>query len=104
MAQQQISGGLVHDTPADLRQAIVADPKAVQAWESISEIARNEWICWVISVKQDKTRAHHVERVAAELAEGKRRPCCWIGCMHRTDKPVSPWVQKVLIDKQPQVK
>src|SRR5262249_20281416 len=62
------------------------------AWEDITPIARNEWICWVESVKKEETRRDHVERTAAELVEGKRRPCCWIGCIHRTDKPLSPSV------------
>ena len=66
------------------------------AWEDITPIARNEWICWVESVKKEETRRDHVERTAAELVEGKRRPCCWIGCTHRTDKPLSPSVRGVL--------
>lgn len=104
MMKKQISGGLVHDLPSDLEQAITGNPKALDAWESISIKARNEWICWTVSVKQQKTRNEHVKRACTELAEGKRRPCCWIGCIHRTDKPVSPWAQKVLIDKQPKAK
>jgi hypothetical protein len=102
--KQQLSGGLVHDLPADLAAALASNPKAVAAWESISVKARNEWICWTVSVKQDKTRQEHVKRVCSELAEGKRRPCCWVGCIHRTDKAVGAWAQKVLVDKQPRRK
>ncbi len=104
MLKKQISGGLVHDLPPDLEKAISNNPKSLTAWESISVKARNEWICWTVTVKQDKTRKEHIKRARAELAAGKRRPCCWVGCIHRTDKPVSPWAQKVLIDKQPQTK
>lgn len=82
--------------PADLRKALVADPKALAAWEDITPLARNEWICWTITVKQAATRKDHIERTVTELTEGKRRPCCWVGCIHRTDKPVSPSVQGVL--------
>jgi hypothetical protein len=32
------------------------------------------------------------------LREGKKRPCCWAGCIHRTDKAPSRWQQAVLID------
>ena len=98
---KKLSGGLVHDLPADLEKAIAADSKAREAWESISVKARNEWICWTVSVKQEKTRKEHVKRASAELAGGKRRPCCWMGCVHRTDKPLSPWAQKFLADKRP---
>ena len=33
-----------------------------------------------------------------ELLEGKKRPCCWAGCIHRTDKAPGRWQQAVLID------
>lgn len=94
--KKEISGGVVHDVPDDLRTALVADAKALAAWESLTPLARNEWICWAISVKKAETREEHVERVLTHLNEGKRRPCCWIGCVHRTDKAVSPSVRYVL--------
>jgi uncharacterized protein YdeI (YjbR/CyaY-like superfamily) len=92
----EITGGVVHKVPDDLRKTLAADPKALAAWESLTPLARNEWICWVISVKKPETREEHVGRVRVHLKEGKRRPCCWIGCIHRTDKPMSPSVQYVL--------
>lgn len=72
--------------PKDLKQALLSAPAAQTAWQSLTPLARNEWICWIISVKQAGTRAHHLRRTIAELQEGKRRPCCWMGCVHRTDK------------------
>lgn len=96
MAQKNISSGTVHTLPPDLRKALVADPAAREKWEDITPLARNEWICWTISVKQEVTRKDHVKRVCSELTEGMRRPCCWIGCTHRTDKKVSPSVQSIL--------
>jgi len=91
-----ISGGVVHNVPSDLREALISDPKASALWESLTPLARNEWICWTISVKKSETRRQHVERVRAELKEGMRRPCCWLGCIHRPDKPLSPSVRYVL--------
>jgi hypothetical protein len=88
-SKKTISGGTVHKLPADLRKALAASPKALAAWESRTPLARNEWICWTISVKMAETRREHVARVRSELIEGMRRPCCWAGCMHRTDKPLS---------------
>lgn len=73
--------------------------KALLAWEDITPLARNEWICWTISVKGKETRAAHVKRAVEELKEGKRRPCCWMGCVHRTDKPVNA-SQKYILNKQ----
>ncbi len=83
MTAMRISGGVVHNLPADLREALTSDAKALAAWEGITPLARNEWICWTISVKKDETRRQHVERVRSELKEGIRRPCCWPGCPHR---------------------
>ena len=62
MTTVRISGGVVHNLPADLREAIASDAKALAAWEDITPLARNEWICWTISVKKDETRRQHVER------------------------------------------
>ncbi len=96
MTAQNISGGVVHKLPADLREALASDSKALAAWESLTPLARNEWICWTTFVKREETRKQHVVRVRAELKEGVRRPCCWLGCIHRTDKQVSPSVQYIL--------
>lgn len=89
MTNVEISGGVAHPMPKDLQDALLASPKALTAWEDITPLSRNEWICWTISVKTGATRQNHVERVVSELIEGIRRPCCWVGCTHRTDKPMS---------------
>ena len=99
MTKQEIAGGTAHDLPSDLKKVLIANPKALAAWEDITPLARNEWICWTVTVKQQKTRDEHVKRVAEELVEGMRRPCCWIGCIHRTDKAMNP-TQKWLLSKK----
>lgn len=99
MAMKNVSGGTVHEIPADLKKALVSDSKALALWEKLTPLARNEWICWTIFPKQEKTRKEHVERVISELKEGIRRPCCWIGCIHRKDKAISPSVKWVLSKK-----
>ena len=83
MADRPISAGVVHELPPDLRDALLADPAALAEWEDITPLARNEWICWTISVKKAGTRREHVERALTQLKQGKRRPCCWPGCPHR---------------------
>ncbi|MCG5249653.1 YdeI/OmpD-associated family protein [Methylorubrum extorquens] len=57
-------------------------------------------MCWVEDAKQPTTRRRRIERMRDELFEGKKRPCCWAGCIHRTDKVPSRWQQAVLIDQQ----
>ncbi|MCO5060845.1 MAG: YdeI/OmpD-associated family protein [Kiritimatiellae bacterium] len=95
----KISGGLVHELPVDLARALI-EKDTIGAWEALSPIGRNEFICWVEDAKQEKTREKRILRTVEELLEGKRRPCCWVGCIHRTDKKPSKWQQDVLIDKK----
>lgn len=97
---KQISQGTVHKVPADLRSALMADTKSLALWEGLTPLARNEWICWVTSVKLEETRKHHIKRLVNELKEGKRRPCCWLGCIHRKDKALSPSVKGILAKKK----
>ncbi len=86
---KSISQGTAHTLPDDLKKALVNDREALSSWEDITPLSRNEWICWTISVKRQETRDEHVARVVSELKEGKRRPCCWVGCVHRSDKKPS---------------
>ncbi len=96
MTKRMISGGTAHGLPADMRKALSGNKEALAAWESLTPLARNEWICWVTFVKKAETRTEHVTRLVEELKDGKRRPCCWIGCIHRKDKAISPSVRGVL--------
>jgi uncharacterized protein YdeI (YjbR/CyaY-like superfamily) len=95
----KLSDGLVHKLPMDMAEALT-EKDVIGLWESLTPIARNEFICWIEDAKQDKTRAKRIQRAVEELLEGKKRPCCWAGCIHRTDKKPSKWQQDVLIDKK----
>ncbi|HEU0190584.1 MAG TPA: YdeI/OmpD-associated family protein [Mycobacterium sp.] len=83
MSDHDVSGGVVHALPADLRMALSANAPALDAWNDITPLARNEFICWIEDAKQQKTRERRIRRTQEELEEGKRRPCCWPGCQHR---------------------
>ena len=95
-AGRQVSGGTAHKLPPDLREALTSNKAALTIWQNLTPLARNEWICWTTFVKKEETRKDHVRRVISELKEGMRRPCCWIGCPHRSDKPISRSVQGIL--------
>ncbi|MBA3789366.1 YdeI/OmpD-associated family protein [Patescibacteria group bacterium] len=83
MIKKKIAGGTVHRMPADFHKAIAADPKVMDMWTDITPLARNEWICWVISAKKDETRARRITVGLDKMRKGMRRPCCWAGCPHR---------------------
>ena len=92
--------GTFHQAGIDLQTAVRARPDVLALWQSLTPLGRNEFICWVEDAKQSRTRQRRIARTCDELLEGKRRPCCWSGCIHRTDKLPSKWQQDVLIDKQ----
>jgi uncharacterized protein YdeI (YjbR/CyaY-like superfamily) len=73
----------LHEMPPDLQKVIDSSGQLQTAWNKLTPLARNEWICWVTIVKQEKTRLEHLERIQIELLEGQKRPCCWPGCPHR---------------------
>jgi len=99
VSKQTVSAGVVHRLPPDLKKALTADKAALAKWEDITPLARNEWICWVESVKTQEIRQQHVMRTVADLRKGKRRPCCWMGCVHRKDKPLSA-SQKFILSRR----
>ncbi len=78
-----LAGGVVHAMPEDLRNAIIATPSVRAMWDDITPLARNEWICWVISGKKAETRGIRIAKALSKLKGGMRRPCCWAGCGHR---------------------
>ena len=89
--------GTVHQPREDMRAAIVADDEVLALWQSLTPLARNEYICWVDDAKRAPTREKRIRRTVESLLEGKRRPCCWPGCVHRDDKEPSQWQRDNLL-------
>lgn len=79
----EIKGSAYHRVPKDMRAALDGSARVRDAWNALTPLARNEWICWVTIVKKAETRAAHLKRLQADLKAGKKRPCCWPGCPHR---------------------
>ncbi|HWU93484.1 MAG TPA: YdeI/OmpD-associated family protein [Sphingomicrobium sp.] len=92
--------GTVHKAADDLQAALRETPEILALWENLTPLGRNEFICWVDDAKQAATRERRIRRTCEELLEGKKRPCCWPGCIHRTDKAPSRWQQAVLLDQK----
>lgn len=83
MTKIAIASGVAHNVPMDLRKALMSHPGLQDFWNGLTPLARNEWICWVISAKQDETRARRIRVGIDKMRKGMRRPCCWAGCPHR---------------------
>ena len=63
--------------PDDLREALAASPPAKAVWDETTTIARLDWIHWIESAKQAKTRKSRVDNACDMLSAGKKRVCCF---------------------------
>lgn len=70
MVQKKVASGVVHDLPADLRKALTSSSVAIEAWENITPLARNEFICWVEDAKRPETRAKRIDVALSKLEDG----------------------------------
>ncbi len=75
----------MHTVPKDIAHMLKNNPNVSACWNTLTPLAKNEWICWVTIVKKEETRIAHITRMKEELLKGKKRPCCWPGCPHRRD-------------------
>ncbi|MEK7464737.1 MAG: YdeI/OmpD-associated family protein [Patescibacteria group bacterium] len=83
MSLKELKRFMVHKLPVDLQKAITSNSSVRALWEDITPLARNEWICWVISGKKAETRDIRIKKALSKMKGGMRRPCCWGGCIHR---------------------
>lgn len=63
--------------PEDLQEALETSPDAKTTWDATTTIARLDWIHWIESAKQAKTRKSRVDNACEMLASGKKRVCCF---------------------------
>ena len=83
MIHGKLSDGTAHTTPDDVGKILTSKPTLCEMWEDITPLARNEWLCWILSAKKSETRDRRMKIMSENLMVGKRRPCCWAGCVHR---------------------
>ncbi|MEP2774332.1 MAG: YdeI/OmpD-associated family protein [Luteolibacter sp.] len=65
------------EIPANLEAALAENPEARQVWEDTTPLARLDWIHWMVSAKQAKTRTKRIADACDMLAKGKNRVCCF---------------------------
>lgn len=63
--------------PDDFQEALATLPAAKATWEGTTTIARLDWIHWIESAKQAKTRKSRIDNACEMLASGKKRVCCF---------------------------
>ncbi|WP_226700434.1 YdeI/OmpD-associated family protein [Qipengyuania gaetbuli] len=80
-----------HPIPPEIQAMLDGDATLSGKWQALTSLARNEWVCWTISAKQEVTRQKRRARLREEVLDGKKRPCCWPGCPHRRES-ARKWV------------
>jgi len=63
--------------PADMLKGLKGDPEGYAIWQSVTPMARWDWIRWVRATNNPDTRAKHVDVMLSKLKHGIRRPCCF---------------------------
>lgn len=84
----------MHKMPSDIKRTVEAHQAVLKIWDTLTPLARNEWICWVTYFKKEETRTEHLKRLEVDLLRGKRRPCCWPGCPHRRPEALKYFSKK----------
>jgi uncharacterized protein YdeI (YjbR/CyaY-like superfamily) len=68
------------ETPADLAQALAANPPAAATFDAFPPGCRREYVAWIEEAKRPQTRARRIAQAAAWIAEGKKRNWKYENC------------------------
>jgi len=58
----------------DVKQVLEQNPPALAAYEKLSWSNRKEYVLWILTAKQDKTRAERLVKMVEKLEAGKKNP------------------------------
>ncbi|WP_410221657.1 YdeI/OmpD-associated family protein [Pedobacter sp.] len=60
--------------PPYLTEVLKLHPMAISFFESLSYSNKKEYVLWVLSAKQEKTRNERVSKTVEKLLSGKKNP------------------------------
>jgi len=60
--------------PPDMHQVVSKSPAAMTFYESLSFTNKKEYVVWILSAKQEKTRNERLEKLTGKLLAGKKNP------------------------------
>lgn len=60
--------------PPDLKVELENDPSALAFFKTLSWTNKKEYVTWILTAKQEKTRTIRVAKAAEMLADGKKNP------------------------------
>lgn len=73
---EPLSDWLEPQVPKDLMSTLITE-ELTQTWEDLTTKAKWEWIRWIRSTQNSKTREKRIETATSKLQSGKKRPCCY---------------------------
>ena len=82
-----------HNVPKTILLILKEDNVLSKLWNELTEIQRNEWVCYATTGVKPDTINKHVKRMISDIKDGKKNPCCWPGCPHRRPK-AAKWFKK----------
>lgn len=65
------------EVPADLEESLAADPSARELWLGVTTRARWDWLRWINSTKNPRTRQSRIDKALSKLSSGMKNPCCF---------------------------
>lgn len=60
--------------PEDLKGALLAHPTAFQYYEQLAYSHRKEYVLWIVTAKQEKTRTDRINKMIEKLLAKKKNP------------------------------
>ena len=60
--------------PADLAEALGQKPSAMAFYQGLSYSNKKEYVVWILSAKQEKTRSERLIKTVEKLVDGKKNP------------------------------
>lgn len=60
--------------PPDLQSAMQAQPASINFFETLSYTNKKEYVSWVLTAKQEKTKADRIQKAVEKLLTAKKNP------------------------------
>lgn len=60
--------------PTDVNAALIAQPQALATYEKLAYSHKKEYVLWILSAKQEKTRNDRLQKMVEKLTAGKKNP------------------------------
>jgi len=60
--------------PEEMQQALASAPSAMEFYQRLSYSNKKEYVVWILSAKQEKTKQERLVKLVEKLSDGKKNP------------------------------